>query len=149
MYTDLVCSYTVSSLIAVSFFVLGRRLGCLEDQMPLECKLFVDGIQNFMETTINLLFTLPIHKIWPTKKWKALVNIMDNLYTYASGHVNEKIAELGKKEKLNELEKADAELGMDFLTYMIHSGTMSIEELAANAIDLLIAGVDTVRVMMA
>ena len=109
--------------------------------MPPECKKYVDSIHIFLETTAQLMFSLPFHKIWPTKNWKALINSFDYLYTYASGHVNEKIAEL---EKVKESEKADAELGMDFLTYMIHSGTMSVEELAVNAVDLIGAGVDTV-----
>ena len=112
--------------------------------MPPECKKYVDSIHIFLETTTKLMFSLPFHKIWPTKNWKTLVNSFDYLYSYASGHVNEKIAELEKAEKLNEFEKVDAELGMDFLTYMIHSGNMSVEELAVNAVDLISAGVDTV-----
>ena len=113
--------------------------------MPPECKQFVDNIHSFMETTSKLFFSLPFHKIWRTKNWKALVNSFDDLYTYASGQVNEKIREIEEADKSGESETVDAELGMDFLTYMIHSGTMSVEELAVNAIDLLTAGVDTVR----
>ena len=69
---------------------------------------------------------------------------MKFIHNYANALVNEKIKEIEEAGKLDESEKADAELGMDFLTSMIHSGTMSVEELVANATDLLTAGVDTV-----
>ncbi len=40
--------------------------------------------------------------------------------------------------------EAEAELGTDFLTYMIHSGKMGVHDIVVNAIDLLTAAVDTV-----
>ena len=33
---------------------------------------------------------------------------------------------------------------MDFLTYMLLSGKLKIEEITSNAVDLLFAGIDTV-----
>ena len=112
--------------------------------MPPECKHFVDNIHTFFDANSKVVFGLPLHKLWRTKNWKTLVSSFDDLYTYASGQINEKIKEIEEAGKLNVSEKADAELGMDFLTYMIYSGTVRVEEIAVNAIDLLSAGVDTV-----
>ena len=141
MVIESVCYWFTDIYIAVSLFIYGKRLGCLGDEMPPECKHFVDSIHTFFEATSKVLFGFPLHKLWRTKNWKTLVSSFDDVFTYASGQINEKIKEI---EEAGKSEKADAELGMDFLTYMIHSGTMSVEEIAVNAIDLLSAGVDTV-----
>ena len=125
--------------------MLGKRLGCLGDQMPPECKHFVDSIQDFTLVTSEMLFGLPFHKIWRTKKWKRLVSSLDDSYTFAKGYVDQKMKEIEELDK-NSAGDHDhqAELGMDFLTYMIYSGNMSLADIAVNAIDLLGAGVDTV-----
>jgi len=76
------------------------------------------------------------------------VDSLDGILSYASDEVNYRIEEVQQQDK--ELEKTtddqvQAELGMDFLSYMIRSGKMTVPEIAVNAIDLLNAAVDTVR----
>ncbi len=134
--------YTVVYLFtAVSLFVLGKRLGCLGEEMPPDCKEFVDSVHIMMETTNKLLFGFPFHKIWRTKKWKALIDSSNTMLSHCSKLVDEKIDQIEKSSKAGETE---AELGTDFLTHMIHSGKMGVDEIAVNAVDLLTAGVDTV-----
>lgn len=117
-------------------------MGCLEDEMPPECKKFVDNLHSFLVTTNKMFFGLPLHKLWKTKNWKELVRSQKDMFDYTSSLVNQKIKEIEKDAGSSE--EVQAELGTDFLTYMVHSGSLSVEEIAINSIDLLSAGVDTV-----
>ncbi len=107
--------------------------------MPPDCKKFVESMDSFLESTNKLIFGLPFHKLWKTKNWKALVNSLDTAYKFCSSQIQEKFKEIEEAEK-----EPDSEVGMDFLSYMIHSGKMSKEVIAVNAVDLMSAGVDTV-----
>ena len=42
-------------------------------------------------------------------------------------------------------EDEDPPVGVDFITFMIHAGKMDLDTIATNAVDLMAAGVDTVR----
>ena len=113
--------------------------------MPQECKDLVDDVHTMLVTTNKMRIGLPFHKLWKNRKWKTLVSSIDRMLTYAGGLVNEKVKEIELAEEF-EGDGLEIEEGMDFLTYMLHSssGKMTVEEIAANAIDLIIAGVDTV-----
>ena len=117
--------------------------------MPTDCKAFVDDIHALLHTTDKLLFGLPFHKLWRTKNWKELLRAQDGVMKFTGGLVQGKMEEVMReeREKAEEEEDLQAELGMDFLTYMLHSGTMSAEEVAVNAMDMLAAGVDTVSTL--
>lgn len=69
------------------------------------------------------------------------------MYSFSSGHVKSRIEEIEKQDQLEEEEGGDGseDRKENFLSYMIHSGKMSIQEITVNAIDLLNAGIDTVR----
>ena len=132
---------------AVSLFVLGKRMGCFGEEIPPECRIIIDNVHIFLESTSKILFGLPLHKFWRTKNWKALVGSVDNMLRIGCDQVNEKVNQLSAQQEncKGEGEDVYAELGTDFLTYMVHSGSMDIQKIAANAIDLILAGVDTVR----
>jgi cytochrome P450 len=117
-------------------------MGCLREQMPPECKEFVENTKINFDTTNKLMFSIPFHRLWRTRKWKKMVNALNYIISYAGKLVKERISEIAKDADAN------AELGDDFLTYMILSGKMGTEEIAVNAIDLLGAGVDTVSASM-
>lgn len=123
-------------------------MGCLEEQMPPDCVEFVYNTHVNLETTNKLLFGgLPFHKLWKTRTWKRMVNAQGMMLSYAGKLVAERIDAIETSSAALEAGDAHAELGEDFLTYMIHSGKMSVQELSVNAIDLLLAGVDTVRTL--
>ena len=115
-------------------------MGCLEEQMPQDCKDLVDNIHKFTVVSTEMFFGIPFHRLWRTKKWDRLIESLGAIFDYTKGHIDQKIKEIqeGKEGDFQ------AELGMDFLTYMIHSGQLSIADIAMDAIDLLTAGVDTV-----
>ena len=77
--------------VAVCVFVLGKRLGCLEREMPTDCKLFINELHNFLVVIQRLLFNFPFHKYWATKDWKLLRHSQKHIYDIAMGHIQEKV----------------------------------------------------------
>ena len=82
---------TLSSA-AICMFVLGKRLGCLELEIPSNCKRFIDAVNNFITITQELQFALPFHKFISTKNWKALAQNQQCMYDIAMGHIQEKVS---------------------------------------------------------
>ena len=127
--------------VAVSLFTLGKRLGCLDvGGAPKECQEFINHVQNFLLATQQILTSLPLYKIYPTRSWKMLSESQRSMYEISLRHIEEKLGNIKKHNSVN-TEPSDGE---DFISYMFHKGQMSLEEVTANAADLLIAGVDTV-----
>ena len=118
-------------------------MGCLEEEMPPECRKFVDNTHTFVDDSNKLIFGLPFHKLWRTKTWKSLVQANKSMLDYTSNLVNQKIEEIARQDRESS-DEVQAELGTDFLTYMVHTGTLNVQEIAVSAIDLLNGGVDTV-----
>ena len=130
--------------IAISYFVLGKRLGCLNiGNIPEDCQDFIDQIQDFLSSTQDILFSLPLHKVYATKAWKKLYRAQKRNYEIAMKHISDKMEEIKEKDD-NLLTNDEVPEKVDFLTYMIHRGELSIEEISINALDLLGAGIDTV-----
>ena len=111
--------------------------------MPAECRQFVDDVHSFITTTDTLFYSLPLHWIWRTKHWKELVQAQEGMLKYNRSVVNQKIKEMERAAEEGGSD-GEAELGTDFMTYMVSKGDMSVQEIAVNAMDLLNAGVDTV-----
>ena len=72
-------------------FVLGKRLGCLQQEMPPDCKVFIDELHNFVVVTQDLLFNFPYHKFVATKNWKSLSHSFRSIYDVAMSHIQEKV----------------------------------------------------------
>ena len=130
--------------IAIAYFVLGKRLGCLNTgNIPEVCQDFIDQIQDFLTATQDILFSLPLHKVYATKAWKKLYRAHKRTYEISFKHISDKMEEIKEKDE-DLLTNDEVPEKVDFLTYMIHHGELSIEEISINASDLLIAGIDTV-----
>jgi cytochrome P450 len=119
-------------------------MGCLGEQMPPECRKFVDSIRINFDATSKLMLSIPFHKLWRTKNWKRIVNALDYMWSFTGELVKEKMLEIEEKTAAVGNTDIHAELGDDFITYMILSRRMGAEEIAVNAIDMLGAAVDTV-----
>ena len=130
--------------IAIAYFVLGKRLGCLNiGNIPEVCQDFIDQIQDFLAATQDILFSLPLHKVYATKAWKKLYRAQKRTYEISMKHISDKMEEIKEKDE-DLLTNDEVPEKVDFLTYMIHRGELSIEEISINASDLIGGGVDTV-----
>ena len=119
-------------------------MGCLDDNVPQDCKELIDSIQDMQNSTQRLMSGLPLHTVWPTKEWKYLKQTIKRLYELSLRHVKEKLEEIKEEDQERALEGSEVPDKVDFLTYLVHSGKQSLEEAAANASDLMMGGVDTV-----
>ena len=130
---------------------MGKRLGSLSssgDVSP-DSQEFITTVGKFFSDITDLIFSLPLYRIYPTKIWKSVVSTNIKMYKLATKFINEKLAEIEEEDR-KALEAAGSEEEapdkVDFLTYLVHSGKMSIDEVSANIVDLLSAGVETVIV---
>ena len=89
------------SFPAVCVFVLGKRLGCLEQEIPADCKVFIKELHNFLATTQELRFNFPFHKFITTKNWKALAHSQKCIYDVAMSHIQEKVINIVLHSKCN------------------------------------------------
>ena len=65
----------------MSFFTLGKRLGALNiGNVPARCQEFIDATQLMFDSVQKAIFAPPIHKIYPTKRWKTLLGSQDKVH---------------------------------------------------------------------
>ena len=77
--------------IAVGYFTLGRRLGALNiGNVPKDCQDIIDNTQIFIDSIQKAAFSPPLHKIYPTKLWKQLVNSQDQVSIILHGVLSTK-----------------------------------------------------------
>ena len=114
---------------------------------PPESQEYIATVRRFFVSFTELLFSLPLYKIFPTRKWKNVISDQISLRDQSAKYIDEKLAEIAEDDR-RALEAVSGEEEVpdkvDFITYMIHSGKMSVEEVSANIMDILNAGVETV-----
>jgi len=132
----------------VAVFVLGKRLGCLDDPVPPDCQEWIDVIQDLMASTQKVMMGPPIYKYIPTKAYRKMKESITRLYQLAIKRVKQKMDEITEEDRrlaeAGEGEEGEAPAQVDFLTYLMHSGKMTTGEVAINCIDMMTGGVDTV-----
>ena len=111
--------------------------------MPPDCQEFISVIQEFFTASQELLFSLPLYKLYPTKTWRKLKEMQIKGYQIGLKFINDRIREVKEKEEGGREETNET---LDFLTYMIENSGLTLDEISINALDLLGAGVDTVSI---
>ena len=54
-------------LTAVAYFILGKRLGCLDaGEIPPDCKAFIDAVDRLFTSTFDLVLSVPFYLLWET-----------------------------------------------------------------------------------
>jgi len=130
---------------AVAYFILEKRLGCLEaGQIPPDCKAFIDAVDRLFTSTFDLVLSAPFYLLWETKLWKEAVDSMASVNNLAMKFINERMQEITEEEKHALEDSKEVPGEVDFLTYLMHSEKLTPEEFSANTVDLLMAGVETV-----
>lgn len=92
-------TYTASSplslYIAVALFVLGRRLGCLDEEgAPSDSQQFISDIQTLLQLIPKFRFSLPLYRILQAKDWKRFLEIMDRVYHFTLLYSNKKLEDI-------------------------------------------------------
>ena len=121
----------------------------MENPIPPECQELIDSLQVFLEVSQKLISGLSFNE--NGKAYEKLKKSQAKFCNLAYKMVEEKAKEiLEEDQRLAQAGESDEEEGpiqVDFLTYLMHSDKMTVGEVAANTVDMMVAAIDTVRIM--
>ena len=143
------------SFECISLFVLGKRMGCLPDpsQAPPDCKSLLQSVHTFFKAKNETAMSdLPLIDQKATKAWRALTDATRNVYTIVLRHIENKIEEIKEREHHRSFEllaTPPVPEKVDFLTYMIQAGMLSMQDATLNSFDFIGGGVDTTSQVLA
>uniref|UniRef100_UPI00358E0A4C sterol 26-hydroxylase, mitochondrial n=1 Tax=Myxine glutinosa TaxID=7769 RepID=UPI00358E0A4C len=134
--TDLANELYKFAFEGISTVLFETRLGSLEEHVPTRTEEFIDAIGCMLHIS-DIMPVIPpsIRPYLPV--YKRYIAAWDTLYDTAAELINEKM------ETINErLQKGEAVEG-EYLTFLLSSGKMSLQEVYGNVTEMLLAGVDT------
>ena len=115
-------------------------MGCLESgELPPDCQKFITFVQDYFDSFLDIVLSL-----WKTKKFKNAVKLQEGVKEYAMKFISERMGEIREEDKKALEEDTEIPDKVDFLTYLLHSSNLTVEEITSNIVDLLMAGVETV-----
>nr|XP_057944876.1 cytochrome P450 27C1 isoform X2 [Doryrhamphus excisus] len=134
---DLFFKYAMEGIAAILY---ESRLGCLENEIPRETQNYISALNLMFSSFKTTMYAGAIPKwlrpIIP-KPWEEFCFSWDGLFKFSIIHINKRLAEI----------KAQVEQGEEvkggLLTHMLVTMELSMEEIYANATEMLLAGVDT------
>ncbi|XP_061558606.1 cytochrome P450 27C1 [Phycodurus eques] len=134
---DLFFKYAMEGIAAILYEC---RLGCLENEIPLETQNYISALHLMFSSFKTTMYAGAIPKwlrpIIP-KPWEEFCFSWDGLFKFSVIHIDKRLGEI--KAQLERGEEVKGGL----LTHMLVTKEMSMEEIYANATEMLLAGVDT------
>ena len=127
-------------------YMLGKRMGSLKLNPPPDCVEFILSVHQLFKTLLDLAISLPVHNLWENKAMRQAIKAQENVFRIAHKYVKERVEEIDLLDEKILAGSEEAPPKVDFLTYLMHSGTQNMEDVTANVIDMLMAGVDTVTI---
>ncbi|XP_029316058.1 LOW QUALITY PROTEIN: cytochrome P450 27C1 [Cottoperca gobio] len=134
---DLFFKYAMEGVAAILY---ESRLGCLENQIPLETQDYISALHLMFSSFKTTMYAGAIPKwLRPLipKPWEEFCLSWDGLFKFSRIHVDKRLSEI--KAQLQRGEEVKGGL----LTHMLITKEMSREEIYANLTEMLLAGVDT------
>ncbi|XP_048761818.1 cytochrome P450 10-like [Ostrea edulis] len=117
-------------------FLFESRLGCFGPNPPIEAQDFIQNLQGLFHLMQELMYSLPIYKIVPTKMWKQFETYCDNVFQIGRSYVNKKAAQI-QENPTKEGEK------MSFIEYMMNQESLTQSEALSTCADLLVGATET------
>ncbi|KAM9408802.1 cytochrome P450 27C1 [Pholidichthys leucotaenia] len=134
---DLFFKYAMEGVAAVLFEC---RLGCLETVIPQETQDYITALNLMFSSFKTTMYAGAIPKwlrpIIP-KPWEEFCLSWDGLFKFSMSHINKRLSEIQTQLQRGE------EVKGGLLTHLLVTKEMSVEEIYANATEMLLAGVDT------
>ncbi|XP_070825552.1 cytochrome P450 27C1 [Chaetodon trifascialis] len=134
---DLFFKYAMEGVAAILYEC---RLGCLENEIPHETQDYISALHLMFSSFKTTMYAGAIPKwlrpIIP-KPWEEFCLSWDGLFKFSRIHVDKRLSEIK-----SQLERGEEVKG-GLLTHLLITKEMSIEEIYANATEMLLAGVDT------
>ncbi|NWI03259.1 CP27A protein, partial [Tichodroma muraria] len=119
----------------ISYILFETRIGCLKQQVPAETQRFIDSINLMFKNSI-FATVLPrwSRKVLPF--WDRYLDSWDTIFAFGKTLIDRKMEELeGQVERGKEVS--------GYLSYLLASGRLSLDEVYGSVAELLLAGVDT------
>ncbi|NWR63838.1 CP27A protein, partial [Bucorvus abyssinicus] len=119
----------------ISYILFETRIGCLKQQVPAETQRFIDSINLMFKNSI-FATVLPrwSRKVLPF--WDRYLDSWDTIFAFGKNLIDRKMEELeGQVERGKEVS--------GYLSYLLASGRLSLDEVYGSVAELLLAGVDT------
>lgn len=112
------------------------RMGCMDETIPEETQKFITSVgEMFRLSQVVIIFP---RFVWPYLPfWKRFVATWDHLFKVSEKLVQKKLEELQKKVDL------DQNVEGAYLTHLLLSEKMTVNEILGSITELLLAGVDT------
>ncbi|NXW95951.1 CP27A protein, partial [Alopecoenas beccarii] len=123
------------ALEGISYILFETRIGCLKQQVPAETQHFIDSINLMFKNSI-FATVLPrwSRKVLPF--WDRYLDSWDTIFAFGKKLIDRKMKELeGQVERGKEVS--------GYLSYLLASGRLSLDEVYGSVAELLLAGVDT------
>ncbi|NXV60776.1 CP27A protein, partial [Molothrus ater] len=123
------------ALEGISYILFETRIGCLKQQVPAETQRFIDSINLMFKNSI-FATVLPrwSRKVLPF--WDRYLDSWDTIFAFGKKLIDRKMEELeGQVERGTEVS--------GYLSYLLASGRLSLDEVYGSVAELLLAGVDT------
>ncbi|XP_026708780.1 sterol 26-hydroxylase, mitochondrial isoform X2 [Athene cunicularia] len=123
------------ALEGISYILFETRIGCLKRQVPAETQHFIDSINLMFKNSI-FATVLPrwSRKVLPF--WDRYLDSWDTIFAFGKTLIDRKMVELeGQVERGKEVS--------GYLSYLLASGRLSLDEVYGSVAELLLAGVDT------
>lgn len=125
------------SLESIARVALDVRLGCLDDDAPLETQQLIDAVNIFFKNVGVLELKVPFWKLFNTPTWQKYVNALDTIVEITSKHTNAALAKVKSNEILGEKKKEPSLLER---VLALDTGAKIATILA---LDLFLVGIDT------
>ncbi|XP_060629204.2 sterol 26-hydroxylase, mitochondrial [Anolis sagrei] len=123
------------ALEGISCILFETRIGCLEKQIPAETQRFIDAIGYMLKNSVfATIFPKWTRDVLPY--WNRYLEGWDTIFAFGKKLIDQKMVELEKH-----LEQGEEVSG--YLTYLLSSGRLSLDEVYGSIAELLLAGVDT------
>lgn len=124
------------SFEGISAILFETRLGCLEERIPTETQKFIDSIGYMLKNSV-FATVLPTWTRGVLPFWKRYLEGWDTIFDIGKKLIDQKMKLI--QERLAQ----GIEVEGEYLTYLISSGKLTLQEVAGSMAELLLAGVDT------
>ncbi|CAL8381460.1 unnamed protein product [Arctogadus glacialis] len=134
---DLFFQYAMEGMASILY---ETRLGCLEEEVPKDTQDYITALHLMFSSFKTTMYAGAIPKwlrpVLPGP-WEDFCSSWDGLFNFSQVHVSKRLEEVrGQSERGEEVKGG-------LLTHMLVTMEMSLEEIYANATEMLLAGVDT------
>uniref|UniRef100_A0A4X2KU11 Cholesterol side-chain cleavage enzyme, mitochondrial n=1 Tax=Vombatus ursinus TaxID=29139 RepID=A0A4X2KU11_VOMUR len=122
--------------------LFGERLGVLEDFVDPEAQKFIDAVSTMFHTSVPMLNIPPeLFRMVRAKTWRDHVASWDLIFDRAEGYVRNFFQDQKMGPKVTECYPG-------ILYSLLHKNAMNFEDIKANVIEMMAAGVDTTSITL-